>query len=399
MTLIELALNKNMKQLIQRSQLLNSKFIYQETPEGPQVEAPVAAEVADVPADITPVVEAGAEHACGKGVCLGPDQFQYDQELADDAEGITAEVDSIRNVVEGGETPADPDSLIGEAGDDILTGEGGDEHVTGETGEDTLADTPEEIPETPEAQAEALRTAELAALETQIAEAIASGDTELLAQLNAQKAELEANDPQLEADLADIAENTTAAEFVQTFARMMQGGATASSSPRARTGIHGGVSSTNDSLPSGAATEMFAHAESVAQQLGVETAAVKAVVEVESAGQMDATRFEPHIHARYPNEPEPKRTQLATSYGAFQIMGFNHEVCGFNSPQDMITAMATPEGQLQAFAGFIEGNPRIHNALKAKDWATFASGYNGPAYAQNNYDNKMAAAYARHSRG
>lgn len=366
-----------MKHLLNRSHSANTAFIFNETPEGPQVEAPVSAEAAEAPADVTPAVEAGAKHAAGKGVSLGPDDFKHAPELAPDVEGIEAEVTEVRGVIEGG---------------------AGDETAIGETNNDTLQpSTVESIPETPEAQAEALRTAELEALETQIAEAIASGDTELLAQLNAQKTELEANDPQLEDDLADMAENTTAAEFVQAFARMMSGGSTASNSPRSRSGIHGGRSGTNESFPNGAASEMFAHAESVAQQLGVEAAAVKAVVEVESAGQMNATRFEPHIHARYPNVAEPKRTQLATSYGAFQIMGFNHEVCGFSSPQDMITAMATPEGQLQAFAGFIQGNPRIHNALKAKDWATFASGYNGPAYAQNNYDNKMAAAYSRHS--
>ncbi|NBT89135.1 MAG: DUF3380 domain-containing protein, partial [Flavobacteriaceae bacterium] len=32
--------------------------------------------------------------------------------------------------------------------------------------------------------------------------------------------------------------------------------------------------------------------------------------------------------------------------------------------------------------------------LKAKDWAGFAKGYNGPAYAKNAYDTKLAGAYA-----
>ena len=88
---------------------------------------------------------------------------------------------------------------------------------------------------------------------------------------------------------------------------------------------------------------------------------------------------------------------MATSYGAFQIMGFNHKVAGFESPQAMITAMKTPQGQLQAFAGFIKSNPRIHTALQAHDWATFAHGYNGAGYRANRYDEKMAAAYNRYS--
>lgn len=146
--------------------------------------------------------------------------------------------------------------------------------------------------------------------------------------------------------------------------------------------------------------DQFPHPE--AREIGeltrqVEVAAVKAVVAVESAGQMNATRFEPHIHARYPNTPEPTRTQMSTSYGAFQIMGFNHEVAGFSSPQAMIDAMATPQGQLQAFAGFIESNPRIHTALENRDWPTFAHGYNGAGYRANRYDEKMAAAYRRYS--
>jgi hypothetical protein len=38
---------------------------------------------------------------------------------------------------------------------------------------------------------------------------------------------------------------------------------------------------------------------------------------------------------------------------------------------------------------------RLDGALRARNWPSFARGYNGPAYAQNAYDKKMAAAYAR----
>jgi hypothetical protein len=37
-------------------------------------------------------------------------------------------------------------------------------------------------------------------------------------------------------------------------------------------------------------------------------------------------------------------------------------------------------------------------ALRRHDWHAFARGYNGPAYARNAYDAKMAEAYARHAR-
>ena len=35
-------------------------------------------------------------------------------------------------------------------------------------------------------------------------------------------------------------------------------------------------------------------------------------------------------------------------------------------------------------------------ALQQKDWASFAKRYNGPAYAQNKYDEKLAAAYKKY---
>jgi peptidoglycan-binding domain 1 protein len=37
------------------------------------------------------------------------------------------------------------------------------------------------------------------------------------------------------------------------------------------------------------------------------------------------------------------------------------------------------------------------SALQAKDWAEFAKRYNGPAYEQNQYDKKLAAAYQKFS--
>lgn len=41
---------------------------------------------------------------------------------------------------------------------------------------------------------------------------------------------------------------------------------------------------------------------------------------------------------------------------------------------------------------------RLSQKLKQKDWAGFARGYNGPAYAKYGYHKKMAKAYARFSR-
>lgn len=172
-----------------------------------------------------------------------------------------------------------------------------------------------------------------------------------------------------------------------------------------------------------------------AKMLGVEVAAIKAVCEVEAPrggfyqdGQ-PTILFERHIFSREtegkfdhsnpglsgpPGGYGPSSVQHArlaeavklsrdaalrsTSWGKFQIMGFNHEAAGFKVLQAFINAMYVSESaQLDAFVNFIRSNPRMHQALKVKDWAGFARRYNGPNYEKNKYDTKLAAAYGRFS--
>lgn len=52
--------------------------------------------------------------------------------------------------------------------------------------------------------------------------------------------------------------------------------------------------------------------------------------------------------------------------------------------------------QLDAMCRYIKVNNLV-NALKNKDWKTFAKGYNGKNYAINNYDVKLANAYKKWS--
>lgn len=85
----------------------------------------------------------------------------------------------------------------------------------------------------------------------------------------------------------------------------------------------------------------------------------------------------------------------AASWGAFQIMGYHWKTCGYESLQAFINDMYTDAGQLNALVGFLKANPAIIRAIKAKDWATVAKLYNGPGYAVNKYDTKLAAAYAQ----
>lgn len=87
----------------------------------------------------------------------------------------------------------------------------------------------------------------------------------------------------------------------------------------------------------------------------------------------------------------------SASYGRYQIMGFHWRALGYRSVREYFEKMCMNEGrQLDAFVEFIRIDGRLHGALKAKDWTTFARIYNGPAFAKNKYDQKMAEAYQRH---
>lgn len=91
---------------------------------------------------------------------------------------------------------------------------------------------------------------------------------------------------------------------------------------------------------------------------------------------------------------------MATSWGIFQIMGFNYAVCGFSTIHTFVGAMRDGyPGQLEAFGGFLIANNLI-KPLQQKDWTTFARGYNGKGHAKglpeghpDRYDSRMAAAY------
>lgn len=171
-----------------------------------------------------------------------------------------------------------------------------------------------------------------------------------------------------------------------------------------------------------------------AHQLGVSVNVIKAVTEVEARGRGFDARGEPvilferHIFSREtggkydkthkdisakapggygPSSYQHTRLQQAVkldrtaalrsaSWGMFQIMGFNHEPAGHTTLQSFINAMYRSEGdQLDAFVAFVRAGRGMVTALRAKDWAGFASRYNGPAYRRNAYDEKMATAYAR----
>lgn len=174
-----------------------------------------------------------------------------------------------------------------------------------------------------------------------------------------------------------------------------------------------------------------------AQELGTTPAVVRAVTEVEARGQgfypggkEPIILFERHVFSRLtngrfdkshpdvsnrapggygPSSDQHRRLTRAAgldreaalksaSWGLFQVMGFNHVAAGHPTLQGFINAMYAGEAeQLMAAVAFIKANPVMAKALRDKDWAGFARRYNGPAYAKNKYDTKLAAAYAKHA--
>lgn len=90
----------------------------------------------------------------------------------------------------------------------------------------------------------------------------------------------------------------------------------------------------------------------------------------------------------------------SASWGLGQVMGENYAVAGYASVQDFAAAMmANEDNQLMASARFIKKNPQLCAALRDRDWAGFAYRYNGPTYANNQYDTKLAQAFQQLSAG
>lgn len=85
----------------------------------------------------------------------------------------------------------------------------------------------------------------------------------------------------------------------------------------------------------------------------------------------------------------------ATSFGMFQIMGFNHKAAGFDSVADFVAAQKKGgHCQLESFCAFIRHEGLVP-LMQKNDFAGFARRYNGPMYMNNRYDSKLEQAYRR----
>jgi hypothetical protein len=98
-----------------------------------------------------------------------------------------------------------------------------------------------------------------------------------------------------------------------------------------------------------------------------------------------------------PSQAFQEAAYCATSWGCFQIMGFNAISIGYNSIDEFVQKMHLNEKEhLIAFGKFLKTNNLIPY-LQNKDWAGFAFRYNGSGYKANKYDEKLATAYRKYS--
>ncbi len=178
--------------------------------------------------------------------------------------------------------------------------------------------------------------------------------------------------------------------------------------------------------------------KNASERSGIEVALIKAVAEVESKGSgflknsYPKILFEAHKFSKYTNhvfdEKYPHISSLhwnrglylggrkeymrlaeamilnqvaallSASWGKFQIMGFNHLACGYETVELFVLDMYKNEfNHLIAFLNFIESS-HLKEPLIKKEWDKFARGYNGKGYKQNRYDEKLSNAYEKHLR-
>ncbi|MCM1378328.1 MAG: N-acetylmuramidase family protein [Clostridium sp.] len=195
-----------------------------------------------------------------------------------------------------------------------------------------------------------------------------------------------------------------------------------------------------DSIPDADRDQRYLHLTDedfriVAEELGVEIAAIKAVVEIEAGKAMKGfwapgvpvINFDRSMYSRYGSKGASggrrdtvpaglsgyalrEWTQLINArrsnvdganmgafWGMFQIGGFNYKLCGCESVEEFVRLMSYSElEQLELFAAFIVNTGMLED-LKNKNWAGFARKYNGASYARRGYHTKMAAAYKKYS--
>ncbi len=189
--------------------------------------------------------------------------------------------------------------------------------------------------------------------------------------------------------------------------------------------------------------EVIAEITAVAADMDLEPAALLAIAEVESAGKPFAVvggrnepliRFEGHYFDRRLSPDNRKAARAAglssptagrianpatqaarwslvaraasidrkaahesVSWGLGQVMGAHWAWLGYADVAALVAeARSGAGGQARLMARYID-RAGLAASIRRRDWAAFARGYNGPAFARNGYDRKIAAAYTRYS--
>lgn len=188
-----------------------------------------------------------------------------------------------------------------------------------------------------------------------------------------------------------------------------------------------------------------AEIEKAAKEFGLEPAALLAIAEIESAGQVFAKvdgrnepliRFEGHYFDRRLAGDQQERARTAglaspnagdianprgqaarwqllgqaaaidhraayesTSWGLGQVMGAHWQWLGFADVDALVTeARSGAAGQARLMARYLD-KAGLTDALNGHDWEAVGHGYNGPGFRKNNYHLKLAEAYRRQIEG
>jgi len=176
-----------------------------------------------------------------------------------------------------------------------------------------------------------------------------------------------------------------------------------------------------------------------AARLGCEPAVIRAYFHVETGGRSGfeadgkpTILYEPHIFSgrtrnrydqsnpsisyprwdrtRYPRDQagrwaqmreafalDPEAAVASASWGAFQVMGFHYERCGFPTAQAFVADMSKSMArQLAAFEAYVLHDRVLTEAVRDKNWRVMTARYNGSGQVDV-YAPRLEAAYRRYS--
>ena len=90
----------------------------------------------------------------------------------------------------------------------------------------------------------------------------------------------------------------------------------------------------------------------------------------------------------------------SASWGLGQVMGENFKAAGFPDVEPMVDRLrgVGERAARKGMARFI-ASIGADTHLRAHNWPAFAAAYNGPAYAQNSYDERLRAAHQKYVTG